>query len=505
MSVKAPDLARRRQILKTACALPGLAFAQSLLALEKRQQAGALSQLSQAEKLIPQLDARSQQSVLKLAPGFRYRALLWTGEKMTDGTATPDRPDGMACFPIEDGRLCLVRNHERAAIESFEQQGLIGSQKTPRYDALSVPKKLHAMGGGTSSIVLKPKDLSIESNLASLSGTLVNCAGGPTPWGSWLSCEEVELRASEIGGKDHGYVFEVPADPKKSASAKPIKAMGLMRHEAAAVGLDGAVYLTEDNKQGSGFYRFKPNNKTPALGALEQGGELAMLRIPGQETLSQEGLKRGQRFKVDWAPIEKPDADPEFLLSPAFRQPRMMGAGRSGPFLQGLANKACGFRRLEGAWQFDGDIYFVDTTGGAAKAGVVWRYSPDKKHDCGELEVLYVSPKDAEADNIDNLTLHNQGGIILCEDGGGGKNSEGELERGTRLLALTRSGEIKVIAENNLQISKAIPEVPVNLGDYRGQEFAGACFDPSGETLFVNIQTPGVLLAIEGPWRALFS
>ena len=501
-----PNQQRRRHLLSAACSLPSMAFMHTLSAMEGKR--NGKNDRKQGVSLALQADLKSRINVLKLAPGFRYHSILWTGQVMSDGSLTPDRPDGMACFPKSNQEICLVRNHERAAIEPPNTQGLIGTTQTPRYDSLSLPKRLVGMGGGTTNVVLNEK-LQIVKSYASLSGTLVNCAGGPTPWGSWLSCEEIELRGSRIGGKDHGYVFEVPASDKVQASAKPIKGMGFMRHEAAAVGADGSVFLTEDNKHGSGFYRFIPQDKSAKLGSLERGGQLQMLRIKPSQPLAQSRLQRGQSFSVDWVDIDNPDADPELLLAPAAKQPRILGAGRSGPFLQGQAQGAAAFGRLEGAWQLSGDIYFVDTTGGAAKSGAVWRLSASKKGQAhallDTLEVVYVSPNEGEADHIDNLTVNAQGGIVLCEDGAGGRNGLGQLVRGTRLLALTPRGEIRVIAENALQLDKPSPELGLVAGDYRDQEFAGACFDPKGDVLFVNIQTPGILLAIEGPWKKVFA
>ncbi|AGH44424.1 alkaline phosphatase PhoX [Paraglaciecola psychrophila] len=109
----------------------------------------------------------------------------------------------------------------------------------------------------------------------SLIGTIRNCPGGITPWNSWLTCEESVLKASDEIGRNHGYVFEVPANTASLVKAKPILEMGRFNHEAAAVDPHtNIIYLTEDRND-SLLYRFIP--KTP--NDSYAGGHLQALAI----------------------------------------------------------------------------------------------------------------------------------------------------------------------------------------------------------------------------------
>ena len=138
----------------------------------------------------------------------------------------------------------------------------------------------------------------------------------------------------------------------------------------------------------------------------------------------------------------------------------------------------------------------------AAGAGAVWVYEPAKS----VLRALYVSPREAVADAPDNITVHANGLVLACEDGGGLQDAAGELARGTRLLALGGDGRVIEVGENNIVFDAPVPgRLEVDPGDYRGAEWAGATFSPDGSTLFVNIYTPGMTFAIAGPWQGLAS
>jgi len=400
------------------------------------------------------------EEILRLPEGFEYNVIGKTGTKMSDGSPTPAAHDGMAAFKV-NGELRLVRNHE--INNGVGRDGAAFGDAAFAYDAKA--------GGGTTTLIIDPKTRETVRDFVSLNGTLHNCAGGPTPWGSWISCEETALgkslikdeRGRERGAfaQKHGYCFEVKAGADGAVKAAPLAAMGRFVHEAVAVDArTGVVYQTED-RGAAGFYRFIPKQK----GKLSAGGALQMLAIKGRRQFDlRTGQKAGQSLNAHWVDINEPDP-PEGENS------------ESAVYRQGLALGAATFARLEGCWQGDDSVYFTSTSGGDKRLGQVWRYTPQGE-DKGSLKLIFESPEEAVLDMPDNLCVSPNGGLIMCEDG----HNE-QYVRG-----LTRRGQIFDFAQNILP-------------GFEGHEFAGATFSPDGQTLFVNIQTPGITLAIWGPWE----
>lgn len=491
----------RRQLIKTSAGL-GIALPfHGLLANPLDSKSSSTPALNPVE------DETTGLPLLKLAKGFHYRSFGWTGDLMTNGEPTPARHDGMAVVPGENAdESILLRNHE------LWLGSLIRADAAAIYDSSTLngegdDDESTQAAGGVTAVRLKGADY-VET-VPSIGGTMVNCAGGPTPWGTWLTCEEIVYRrshqqsANEEPTRDHGYVFETLPPHMGDSPKAAIVDMGFMRHEAAAVDpATGFVYLTEDNGPTSGFYRFVPNDLSMKPGALQKGGKLFMLKanFPMSSNTDLTKAPAGIVFKTSWVPIEDPDADPQQLVPPAEGQPPVFGSGKSGPYMQGEAQRGAQFARGEGCWHHDDSIYWVDTAGGDARTGTVWKYTPTEE----TLEAVFVAPSEQVADAIDNVTLNPVSGtIVVCEDGGGIQSSDGQLLVGSRLLQIESNSSVRIIAENNINLSSALANRPaIQLGDYRGSEWAGATFSTDGKTLYANIQSPGVTFAIDGPWLA---
>lgn len=377
--------------------------------------------------------------LLDLPRGFRYNAFSRTGERMSDGNPVPADHDGMAAFPGANNTTILVRNHELSPGETP------ATQAPNPYDP--------AVGGGTTTLIVGP-DRQLQRHFVSLAGTYRNCAGGPTPWGSWISCEEntsVPGDGSPVT-KKHGYNFEVPSGGTGPVNPEPLIAMGRFNHEAIAVDPNtGIVYETEDRGDGL-FYRFIPNQK----GNLRAGGQLQALSIPGIKT-TKTGIPVGKTYPVEWINIDNPDPDTDTVR------------------VEGFAKGATQFTRGEGAWYGNNEIYFCCTDGGAARLGQVWRYQPGRNPRDGGTIALFAEPNNPGIlDSPDNITVSPFRDLFICEDG--------DAEQFVR--GVTPEGQLYSFARNALN----------------DREFAGACFSTSPLTLYVNIQDPGITFAIWGPF-----
>jgi uncharacterized protein len=254
------------------------------------------------------------------------------------------------------------------------------------------------------------------------------------------------------------------------SNAKPIRDMGRFSHEALAVDPHtGYIYETEDAGSTSGFYRYVPDRPyRPA-----RGGRLYMLKVKGKDLVDLgAGYPNGTSFRVEWVRIAQPD-DPSDTMPEDF------------VWAQGRERGAATFARLEGCWYGrDRKIYIVSTSGGAVEEGQIWVYDPKRER----ITLLFESPSADVLNAPDNITVSPRGGLVLCEDGDGEEFLHG----------LTVDGEIFQFAKNNVVLNGERNGIK---GDFSDSEFAGACYSPDGEWLFVNIQDPGITLAITGPWR----
>jgi secreted PhoX family phosphatase len=410
--------------------------------------------------------------VFDLPEGFSYRIVSRHGDAMDDGFRVPHRPDGMATFPGPDGTTLLVRNHEinaGAPVREgpFRLEGDASISQMPDADRYDPGRSGYGALGGTTTVVYDTARQAVRRQFVSLAGTLRNCAGGPTPWNSWLTCEETVQRDDDTHAKDHGYVFEVPATASiQRAEPRPIKAMGRFNHEAVAVDPNsGVVYLSEDRSDGL-LYRFVPNEP----GELQEGGRLQCCCVREQDSLDTrnwgEGpeITPGTTFEVEWMDLDNVDPADDDLRKRGYND----GAAR--------------FAREEGMWYGEDAAYVACTNGGKKGKGQVWRYVPspyegtDREADApGRLE-LFVEPNDTTVlENADNLTVAPWGDVVACEDGSGTDT----------LVGITPEGQFYKLGRNAMSDS----------------ELAGAVFSPDGSTLFMNIQHEGLTLAITGPWK----
>lgn len=499
----------RRTLLRGAAAST---LAAPLLGLAGRR-AEALTRIepipSPYGAVAPVKDLSTGLPLLQLPEGFTYQSFGWAGDPMDNGAPTPMEHDGMAVVRarVVDGQpeITLIRNHESDVIGSI---GLIGA--TAQYDTADVTyeDRTGKLSGGNTKLVMRNGVWASSS--PALGGTLYNCAGGPTPWGAWLTCEEDKSDFTEMGGQKHGYVFEVSDDPAQT-TGKPIVAMGRFDHEAVAIDpRTGAVYLTEDDRNQTGFYKFQPADVSQRTGALEQGGALFMAKVAGVDRADLIDPKMGDSYLIEWVEIAEPDLEPQ----PYTEAPHGEDNKASGPFVQGRDLGALRMSRGEGMFYSARDrmIYIVDTSTGVGEnedtgthdagfgEGSVWTFDPASDR----LTCLFQAENAAAGNNFDNLTVSPRGGVLLCEDGGGHDDFFGP---GERLMGLTPAGETYLFAKNNVTLTAAEIQAAgkslefVEEGDFRQGEFAGATFDPSGRWLFVNTQNPGVTYAITGPWE----
>lgn len=428
----------------------------------------------------PYVFVPSPNQLLDLPEGFVSHAFSRVGEKMDDGLWVPGKHDGMAAFPGPKGKTILIRNHELQAADKIVGPFGWNNEKLDLVDA----EQIYDLGskeapclGSTTTLLYDTRTGTLENHFLSLAGTIRNCAGGPTPWNTWLTCEENVQKGTGTYEQDHGYNFEVPVSTTQGlVKATPLKEMGRFNHEAVAVdSRTGIVYQTEDRNDGL-FYRFIPEKP----GKLVEGGKLQAMKIREIKAADTRNWKTSlhkfapwtydpitisQEMAVSWVDVENVEAPQDDLRKQGFE-----------------GKNAAMFARGEGIWYSGDALYFTCTNGGVNLKGQVWKYNPSpyegtsrEDKDPGTLE-LFIEPNDSNLlENADNITVAPWGDLIICEDG----------PREQYIVGVTPEGKTYHFARNTSNTS----------------EFAGSTFSPDGTTLFVNIQHPGITLAITGPWH----
>ncbi|MGW1719542.1 alkaline phosphatase PhoX [Streptomyces sp. NPDC002156] len=452
--------ASRRQVLARTGALGvGIAFTGALSELFAGTAAAQGVGHSGYGPLVP-----DPKGLLDLPKGFRYRVLSREGDPLRSGEGpVPSNHDGMSAFAGLHGRVHLVRNHENRVTARIQ----VPTVKGLTYDPMGK--------GGCTSLALD-RDGNVLSERVAIAGTAVNCAGGPTPWGTWLTCEETEDKAGTNGyTKDHGFIFEVDgADPHRTG-AVPLTAMGRFQHEAIAVDpRNGIVYETEDAflRPFGLFYRFLPKRPLGGVGSLRAGGRLQAMRVPGVPDLSSIQEPGASFGGVEWVDVP----DPLAAQTPI----RLQDFGT-----KGITHA----QKLEGCYWGGRCVYFVSSFAHASEGsaathfGQIWRYDPAARR----LTLVIVFGPDTDVqlpgESPDNICLAPSGGLMVCEDGEGAQHVYG----------VTRGGEVYAMARNAQNIgTESAPE---------WGEFAGVTFSPDGRTMYVNCYTPGTTFAVTGPWK----
>lgn len=436
----------------------------------------ALSLQSRADDTAIGMLRPDPERLLDLPMGYSHNVVSRAGERMSDGMLVPGYHDGMAAFPGKDGRIILVCNHENTPADEKISAFAEGFDTLPD----DIREKFYDQGGGrtpgaggTTTTIFNPLTGETERQHLSLAGTELNCSGGPTPWGSWLSCEECfEDPGTGRSGfrlvtrdQSHGYVFEVPAAATGLVDPKPIKAMGKFKREAAAVHeQSGVVYLTEDRSEAV-LYRYIPN----VPGQLHAGGRLQALAIEAQPSFDtrnwkgEPAIQLGDRLQTYWIDLEEIDGDKDDLR------------------IRGAENGAAIFARSEDLCVAGEDFVFTCTIGGPDRLGQVFAYRPShyegqatEENAPGHLRLIAESTRHSLLRNADNITMAPWGDLVVCED----------TANHCGIVGIGPDGSQYQIADNA----------------YTDSELAGICFSPDGKTLFVNIQEPGMTLAITGPW-----
>jgi uncharacterized protein len=460
------QLTRRRFVGGSAALGAGLTLSGPISALAARAGKASGRRTTGYGQLAPAADLDTGTEWIELPPRFRYRVISRQADMMDDGNPTPGIFDGMAAYDGPGSTTVLIRNHEN---RSRPGEIPVVVPRRTQYD-----RDPETRGGNTKLVVSRQRE-TLES-FAVLGGTHTNCAGGRTPWDTWITCEEIfNYGAVEANtappGTPHGYIFEVPADAEGPVNPLEVNDAGRFSHEAVAW-FDGALYETEDRGDAC-FYRFVPNREPREFGDLATfGGRLEAMIVPGRPNFDMNTANPGEEYPVEWVEIEDPDPVDDTVRAEA------------------QAKGAAIFDRTEGIWSTDRRVYFDCTSGGEAGLGQLWELTP-RGRSRGRLRLIYESTTIDDLEGPDNLVVvPATGHVFLQEDA-----SDVQFVRG-----VNRQGRIYDFAKTLRN----------------GTEFCGGCFSPDGKTFFLNQQgdrqddplnppdeTAAVTYAIWGPFDEL--
>ncbi len=443
MTPETTTVSRKRFLQGSAAVGGSLAIGGPLAALAANSAEGRHLSAPGYGPIAPVKEIDTGIEFIALPAGFRYRviskqldpSIAWvtdpaTGLDAPQTIGTPGIFDGMGAYRGRGGTTILIRNHEH------RQQVGEPPVVVPTADRYDPNLKYNA--GNTRLVV--GRDRRVIETTHVLGGTSTNCAGGETPWKTWITCEEVFIVPTATDLK-HGYCFEIDADSRTPNPAVPIKAAGCFAHEAVAW-LNGILYETEDRTP-SGFYRWLPERQPREFGDLATtGGPLQAIKRTGSaSSFNANTAVVGEVFDVEWVTIPNPDPPTNTVAT------------------QGVAKGMISFSRLEGCWVGDDKVYFDSTSGGPAGLGQLWEFDPRRQ----TLKLIYQSLSADDLQAPDNLVYVPESGDIFLQEDGAGE----QFVRG-----VTQGGAIYDFAKTILNDS----------------EFCGGCFSSDGDTFFLNQQ-----------------